>query len=58
MPDISGLAGFPAAARLTAGTNDVIGSGFAFTGAGIFDLLPSLGSEFKAATASTTIDVP
>jgi hypothetical protein len=58
MPDVSGLAGFPAAARLTAGTSDAIASGFGFTGPGIFDLLPSLGSEFKAATGTATIDVP
>ena len=58
MPDVSGLAGFPPAARLTAGTNDVIGSGFGFTGPGIFDLLPTLGSEFKAATGTGTVDVP
>lgn len=58
MPPVFGLAGFPAAARLTAGTNDVTASGFGFTGTGIFELLPSLGSEFKAATKSATINVP
>jgi len=36
----------------------VTASGFGFTGTGIFELLPSLGSEFKAATKSATINVP
>lgn len=57
-PDVFGLAGFPAAARVTAGTNDVIASAFGFTGPGIFDLRPSLGSEFRAAAKSATIIVP
>jgi hypothetical protein len=58
MPDVAGLTGFPVASRLTAGTNDVSVSGFGFTGPGIFDLLPNLGSEFKAATKGATVNVP
>jgi hypothetical protein len=58
MPDVVGLAGFPAGARLTPGTNDVIASAFGFTGPGIFDLRPTLGSEFEAAVKSATINVP
>jgi hypothetical protein len=58
MPDVSGLAGFPAAARLTAGTNAVTIDAFGFTGPGLFDLRPSLGGEFKAALRNLTIEVP
>jgi hypothetical protein len=58
MPDVTGLAGFPAAARLTAGSNDVTVSGFGFTGPGIFELRPTLGSEYKASIRNTTIQVP
>jgi hypothetical protein len=58
MPDVAGLAGFPGAARLTAGSNDVVADGFGFTGPGIFDLVPTLGSEFKASIRNATISVP
>jgi hypothetical protein len=58
VPDVGGLAGFPVAARLTAGANDVSASSFGFTGPGIFDLQPNLGSEFKAAAKAATINVP
>ena len=58
MPDVAGLTGFPAAARLTAGLNEVSTSVFGFTGPGIFDLQPNLGSEFKAAARGFTINVP
>jgi hypothetical protein len=58
MPDVAGLAGFPVAARLTAGTNDLVVSGFGFDGAGIFDVVPTLGSEFKASIRNATISVP
>jgi hypothetical protein len=58
MPDVAGLAGFPVAARLTAGTNDLVVSGFGFTGPGTFDLKPTLGSEFKASIRNATISVP
>jgi hypothetical protein len=58
MPDVAGLAGFPVAARLTAGVNEVSASGFGFTGPGIFDLEPNLGSEFKAGARGFTINVP
>ena len=58
VPDVGGLAGFPVAARLTAGANDVSASAFGFTGPGIFDLQPNLGSEFKAAAKAATINVP
>ncbi len=58
MPDVAGLAGFPAAARLTAGSNNLDVSMFGFTGPGIFDLRPTLGSEFRAALKNTTLIVP
>jgi hypothetical protein len=58
MPDVSGLPGFPAAARLTAGLTDASVSAFGFNGPGIFDLRPSLGAEFKAAARSVQIGVP
>jgi hypothetical protein len=58
MPDIASVAGFPLVARLSPGDNTlaVIGSGF--TAPGIFDPVPALGSEFKAAARSTTLIVP
>ena len=58
MPDVSGLAGFPIGARLTAGVNSVFTHAFAFTGQGIFGLTPSLGTEFKEATKASTVTVP
>jgi hypothetical protein len=58
MPDVAALAGFPAAARLTAGSNDVTVSGFGFTGPGLFYLRPTLGSESKASIRNTAISVP
>ena len=58
MPDVSALPGFPAAARLTAGPNDAAVSAFGFTGQGIFDLRPTLGTEFKAASRGVGIVVP
>ncbi|HSE52268.1 MAG TPA: hypothetical protein VLB00_08760 [Gemmatimonadales bacterium] len=58
MPDVSGLSGFPVASRLTAGLSLVAASGFGFTGTGVFEVRPSLGSEFRAATKGTTITVP
>lgn len=59
MPDVAGLPGFPIDARLTAGDNLLIASGFGFTGAGAFDLRPVLGGEFKASIRSgATIVVP
>ena len=58
MPDVGGLATFPVAARVTTGTNDVRLGASGFTGPGIFDLRPTLGSEFKAASKVATINVP
>lgn len=58
MPDVAGLATFPVAARVTTGTNDVRLGASGFTGPGIFDLRATLGSEFKAASKVTTINVP
>jgi hypothetical protein len=58
MPDVVGLNGFPVESRLTAGINAVAASGFGFTGPGIFDLRPKVGTEFRAATKSMSIDVP
>lgn len=59
MPDVAGLAGFPAAARLTPGTNDVVVSAAGWVnGPGIFDLRPTLGAEHKESTRYGTITVP
>ena len=58
MPNVTGLAGFPAAARLTAGTNDLSASAWGFTGTGVFDVRPALGTEFKAAVKGGTLVVP
>ena len=58
MPDVSALPGFPAAARLATGPNDAAVSAFGFTGQGIFDLRPTLGMEFKAASRGVGIVVP
>jgi len=58
MPDVAGLAGFPGAARLTAGSNDLVLIGFGFTGPGTFVLQPALGSEGKSSIRYTTITVP
>jgi hypothetical protein len=58
MPDVSGLAGFPVAARLTPGTNLAMTDAYGFTGAGIFDVRPAPGGEFRASVRVTTIDVP
>ena len=58
MPDVAALAGFPAAARLTRGNNNLDVSLFGFTGPGVFDLRPTLGSEFRAVLRNTTLIVP
>jgi hypothetical protein len=58
MPNVSALSGFPAAARLTSGTNFVTVDAFGFTGPGIFDVRPALGGEFKASDRVSTIVVP
>jgi hypothetical protein len=58
MPDVAGLPGFPIASRLTAGPNDLAVTGDGFTGQGAFEPRPSLGGEFKAAVAITSITVP
>jgi len=57
-PDVAGLPGFPAAARLTAGSNELSVSAFGFTGPGIFELEPSLGGESRSAIKVATINVP
>lgn len=59
MPDVAGLAGFPAVARLPAGTNDVVVSAAGWrNGPGIFDLRPTLGAEHQESTRYGTITVP
>jgi hypothetical protein len=58
MPDVAGLPGFPVASRLTAAVNDVSASGFAIVGTGIFDVQPTVGSEFKGGTRRFTLTVP
>lgn len=58
MPDFTTLPGFPVAARLTAGVTDLMVSGFGFTGQGIFESLPSVGTEFRGSLRNSTITVP
>jgi hypothetical protein len=58
MPDVSGLAGFPADSRLTAGPNAVSFGALGFTGPGSLELRPTLGMEVKGALKTLTIDVP
>jgi hypothetical protein len=58
MPDVSTLVGFPAAARLVAGNTTVAALGFGFSGPGVYDLQPTLGADYKAASRSTTVVVP
>lgn len=58
MPAVAGLAGFPGAARLTAGINDLVVSGYGFIAQGTFEPLPALGTEFKVSIRNTTITVP
>jgi hypothetical protein len=58
MPDVDGLTGFPAAARLTAGDNIVAVTGFWFNSPGVFDPRPTPGKEYKAALRNFTISVP
>jgi hypothetical protein len=57
MPDVAGIAGFPAAARISAGANDVAVVAFGSTGQGVFNLQPALGIEAKGATKVFTINV-
>jgi hypothetical protein len=58
MPDVAGLAGFPLAARLAAGSNSVATTASGFTGAGVFELVPAPGAEFKGAVKVSAITVP
>jgi hypothetical protein len=58
MPDVRKLESFPAASRLVVGPNDVSFSAFGFTGPGVFDLIATVGSEYKAATIGSTFVVP
>ncbi len=58
MPDVAGLAGFPAASRLTAGTNEAGTTAYGWTGTGIIFVRPEVGFEMKLATKSTNITVP
>ena len=58
MPDVAGMAGFPAASRLTAGTNDVGIDAYGFTGAGSFAARPAVGVEERASVRITKITVP
>jgi hypothetical protein len=58
MPDVASLPGFPVAARLTTGANDLSANAFGFTGPGLFDVRPNVGAEFKGATVGATLTVP
>ena len=58
MPDVAGLAGFPSASRLTAGSAIVSASGYGFTGSGILEPVPALGTQFAATVRNTELAVP
>lgn len=58
MPDIAGVTGFPAAARLTPGPGIVTTDAFGFTGPGSYNPIPALGGEFKASVRLATVIVP
>ena len=57
MPDLLALVGFPAAARLSSGSNQVSLVALGFTGTGLLDPPPALGNELKGAVKSFTINV-
>ncbi len=58
MPDVAGLTGFPAASRLTAGSNTITVTGFGFTGSGILAARPQIGDQMQLGTKAGTITVP
>jgi hypothetical protein len=57
MPDVAGLQGFPAAARLTAGNNTLLVSAVGFNGTGVYEVQPNPGSQSRSAYRSSTIVV-
>ena len=58
MPDIAGLPGFPAAARLSAGDNVITLSAHGFTGPGLYEPRPIAGFESKELYKAVRIGVP
>ena len=58
MPDVAGLAGFPAGARLTAGANDASFEASGFNGPGTLYLRPTPGGEAWASIRNLTLSVP
>jgi hypothetical protein len=58
MPDVTGLAGYPTASRLTTGANRVTVSAFEFTGPGIFEVQPIPGTMIRASVRNITVIVP
>ena len=58
MPDVAGLPGFPADARLTTGVNGVLLALHGFTGPGLYEPRPTLGAESRGAFRGLTINVP
>jgi hypothetical protein len=58
MPDALAIPGFPAAARLSPGTNFVMTDAFGFSGTGVFDFKPVAGTEFRASVRLTPLVVP
>lgn len=58
MPDVGGLAGLPAAARLGAGVNIVLVTAFGHTGDGLAMVTPVLNAEARSAARTTTVTVP
>ena len=58
MPDVAGLTGFPIASRLAVGPNGLFTDAYGFVGAGVFDVVPRIGNEFKASFRTIEIVVP
>lgn len=57
MPALAGLTGFPAASRLTSGTNELRVSGLGWTGTGITGPRPQVGDQLRIATRGSTVTV-
>jgi hypothetical protein len=57
MPALVGLTGFPAASRLTAGTNDLRVSGLGWTGTGITGPRAQVGDQLRIAAKGSTVVV-
>jgi hypothetical protein len=58
MPDLTTLPGFPVDSRLTFGANELIVDALGFVGDGVFELRPSMGTEFRGSIRFSTVTVP